>query len=91
MDQLRAAIDDVDERLIKLLAERFAVTRRVGYLKAEQGMAPIDADREAEIEAKSRRLAEENGLDSDLVTDVLRSVIDRVVAEHQSIAANSRN
>jgi len=87
LEQLRAEIDDIDERLIKLLAERFVVTRQVGHLKAAQGMPAIDSTREAQIETKARRLAEENDLDSGLVTEVLRSVIDRVVAEHQTIAA----
>jgi chorismate mutase len=84
---LRSRIDEADERLVTVLAERFEVTRRVGQLKAELGMPPIDAQREAEVDAKVRRLAREHGLSEDLVSDVLRAVIDRVVAEHRAQGA----
>ena len=41
--------------------------------------------REAQIDAKVRRLAAEYELDEGLVSDVLRAVIDRVVAEHREL------
>lgn len=84
--ELRAAIDEIDERFVKLLAERFDVTREVGQLKADLGMPAIDATREDQVNDKARRLADDNGLDADLVSEVLRSIIDRVVAEHRDIA-----
>lgn len=86
LTELRAAIDEIDESFVKLLAQRFAVTREVGELKSELGMEPIDSVRESQITEKARRLALENDLDADLVIEVLRSIIDRVVAEHRSIA-----
>lgn len=84
LDALRREIDLVDERFVELLAERFRITRRVGRIKAERGLPPQDATREAQIDAKVRRLATEFDLDEGLVSDVLRAVIDRVVAEHQA-------
>ena len=86
LTDLRTAIDEIDERFVKLLAERFNVTREVGQLKADLGMAAIDAKREDQVDAKARRLADDNGLDADLVSEVLRTIIDRVVAEHRTIA-----
>lgn len=82
---LRRQIDAVDERFVALLAERFRITRRVGRIKAERGLPPQDATREAQIDAKVRRLASEHELDEGLVSDVLRAVIDRVVAEHREL------
>ena len=84
--ELRLAIDEIDDRFVKILAERFEVTREVGQLKADLGMPAIDATRESQIDDKARRLAADNGLDADLVSQVLRSIIDRVVAEHRTIA-----
>ena len=89
--ELRRRIDEADERLVAVLSERFGVTRRVGQLKAELGMPPIDAQREAEVDAKVRRLAREHGLSEDLVSDVLRAVIDRVVSEHRAQGADARS
>ncbi len=84
---LRRSIDEIDDRFVKLLAERFDVTREVGQLKADLGMPPIDATRESQIDEKARRLAAENNLDADLVSAVLRTIIDTVVAEHRVIAS----
>ena len=83
--ELRRKIDAVDERFVALLAERFRITRRVGRLKAERGLPPQDEIREAQIDAKVRRLAGDHELDEGLVADVLRAVIDRVVAEHREL------
>ena len=84
LEVLRDEIDAVDEQFVSLLAERFRITRRVGRIKAERGLPPQDAIREAQIDAKVRRLANEYELDEGLVSDVLRAVIDRVVAEHKA-------
>lgn len=85
LEVLRKEIDSVDERFVALLAERFRITRRVGRIKAERGLPAQDATREAQIDAKVRRLATEFELDEGLVSDVLRAVIDRVVAEHRAV------
>ena len=82
---LRQQIDDVDERFVALLAERFKITRQVGRIKADRGLPAQDSTREAQIDAKVRRLASEYELDEGLVSDVLRAVIDRVVAEHREL------
>jgi chorismate mutase len=89
LELLRRQIDDVDERFVELLAERFRITRRVGHIKAERGLPAQDAEREAQIDAKVRRLAAEHELDEGLVSDVLRAVIDRVVAEHRELAPDA--
>jgi len=86
LELLRQEIDAVDERFVELLAERFRITRRVGRIKAERGLPAQDAIREAQIDAKVRRLAAEYELDESLVSDVLRAVIDRVIAEHRQLA-----
>lgn len=85
LESLRQQIDAVDERFVELLAERFRITRRVGRIKADRGLPPQDALREAQIDAKIRRLANEFELDEGMVSDVLRAVIDRVVAEHKEL------
>lgn len=89
LEVLRREIDAVDERFVALLAERFRITRRVGRIKADRGLPAQDAIREAQIDAKVRRLAAEYELDEGLVSDVLRAVIDRVVAEHRELAPES--
>lgn len=88
LEVLRAQIDTIDERFVELLAERFRVTRAVGHLKHERGLPPQDSIREAQIDAKVRRLAQRHDLDEGLVSEVLRAVIDRVVEEHRALSAD---
>lgn len=85
LEQLRRRIDEIDEDFVELLARRFVVTRRVGRLKADRGLPPQDAIREAQIDAKVRRLAAKHELSEELVSEVLRAVIDRVVEEHRHL------
>ena len=40
--EMRHSIDNIDAALIHLLAERFKQTRKVGELKARQGLPPAD-------------------------------------------------
>ena len=87
LERLRRQIDEIDEAFVTLLADRFRVTRRVGDLKHERGLPPQDATREAQIDAKVRRLASDHDLDESLVSEVLRAVIDRVVEEHRRLQA----
>jgi chorismate mutase len=84
LEALRLEIDVLDEQLLTVLAERFKVTRQVGALKAQLGLPPQDATREAQIDAKVRRLADEHHLSEAMVSEVLRAVIDRVVEEHRN-------
>lgn len=43
---LREAIDDVDARLVELVAARLELARRIGLLKARRGMDVVDPSRE---------------------------------------------
>lgn len=85
LSALRAGIDQVDERLVVLLAERFRLTRQIGRIKAEQDIASVDPAREKAQIARIRQLAGDAGLNEDLAETVLRTVIGQVVAEHEEM------
>lgn len=73
--KLRRSIDDVDERLIELLKERNALTTQVGQVKSETGMPVYVPEREAQLIAEKRALAQQKNLNPDLIEDVLRRLI----------------
>lgn len=88
-DQLaryRASIDNIDAALVHLLAERFKITQAVGEYKAETGLPPADATREAEQVERLRSLAEESGLDPVFSEKFLRFIVDEVIQHHRRIA-----
>lgn len=82
----RARIDELDDQLIRLLAERFDITKAVGKYKAETGLPPADPGREAEQVARLRAIAEEVGMDPAFSEKVFRLVVDEVIRHHVRIA-----
>ena len=86
LDRLRASIDNLDAALICVLAERFKITQRVGYLKKERGMAPADPEREAQQIARMRHLAEISNLDPEFAEKFLNFIVSEVVRHHEAIA-----
>ena len=82
----RARIDALDGRLIRLLAERFEITKAVGAHKAEVGLPPADPGREAEQVARLRAIAEEVGMDPAFSEQVFRLIVDEVIRHHLKIA-----
>ena len=81
LQRFRSSIDNIDEALILLLAERFKVTENVGEYKAQQGLPPADPDREKEQIARLRQLALSADLDPTFSEAFLRLVIDEVIHE----------
>lgn len=86
---LRASIDNMDDIMIRVLAERFKVTRRVGELKAELGLPPADRAREEQQIARLRSIAEDAGLDPEFARQVLNFIVSEVVRNHEAIASRS--
>lgn len=84
LGELRGQIDQIDAEILALLARRFAVTGRVGELKAEFGLNSVDPIREQEKLQKLRALATEKGLNSDFVHDLFQHIFNEVVKNHRS-------
>ncbi len=83
LQSLRADVDDVDAKIVDLLAGRFLITSKIGKLKARQALDAVDSQREAAQEARFRELALRSGLNADLVVRIFRNIIDEVVSNHR--------
>lgn len=64
---LRAEFDAIDGALLRLVAERRAVSRRIAAVKRSEGLPLRDAAREAELLAGLQQQAALLGLPSELV------------------------
>jgi len=82
---VREQIDRIDHGLVLLLANRFALTQRVGVLKAVHGLEALDPERESRKLAEIRRLCEVNGVNPDLMVEILARVMAEVVRNHRAI------
>jgi chorismate mutase len=73
---IRAGIDDVDRRLVMLLAERQRLVQQVVDYKRVRHMGVVDRHREDEMIAAIAGTAREHGLDPRVAQQVLRTIID---------------
>jgi chorismate mutase len=62
LDELRKNIDEIDQKIIVLLAQRFKYTEEVGIYKAKNHQNAQDTNREYKQFQKIIQLSEQNGL-----------------------------
>lgn len=86
LEALRARIEDLDARVIRLLGERFAHVRRLGHHKALADVPVENPEREAELCALYVQAALHEGLAPDFVLRLFA-----VVHEHSKIEQAARN
>ena len=84
--EYRARIDELDEQLICLLAERFEITKTVGELKAKTGLPVADPEREKEQIARLHEIARNEGMDPVFGEKVFRLIVDEVIRHHLQTA-----
>ncbi len=75
LSSYREILDKLDEDLIVLLHRRRKIVEQVKAFKKEHQIAPRDEERESEIIARSRDLGRELGLDEDIVSRIMRLVL----------------
>jgi chorismate mutase len=73
---IRQQIDDVDRRLVALLAERARLVEGVVRYKRAHHMAVVDRGREDEMLDRIALLAKDEGVDPRVAQQVLRTIID---------------
>lgn len=76
LENYRDQIDVIDERLVKLLVERFEIVKAVGDLKAREGIAVVQAERAEAVKQRVVKLANEQGLDGRLLRAIYTLIID---------------
>lgn len=76
LEEIRKRIDDVDQRLMALLAERGALVGEVVHYKRAHHMPVVDRAREDRMLVRIAGLAEQHGVDPRVAQQVLRTIID---------------
>ncbi len=87
LEELRTKIDDIDNAIIAKLAERFQITNQVGEYKAANALPAKDNEREAKQYQRITELALQHDLDPEFAKAFLAVVIERVIENHEEIAA----
>lgn len=73
--KIRKKLDKFDAKIIKILAKRMNLIPDVAEYKIKNNAARYQPEREKEIIDKKRKMAEELGLNPDLVEDIIKRVI----------------
>ena len=85
LGRVRARIDKLDERIVRLLSRRAVLALRTRELKRLQGKAVFDEKREQEV---LRRIVTHNG--SPLSASALRRIYREVLRTSRSLAKGKR-
>lgn len=85
LNVLRKHLDELDEHLVSLLAERFRVTDQIGLYKSMHQLTAADPAREQRQMERIRKLAADYGLDAAIAERVLRTIMQEAVRRHQAI------
>jgi chorismate mutase/prephenate dehydrogenase len=90
LEDLRQRVNDLDRRLIALVAERKAVSEEVARVKRAAGKPTRDYEREREVIMGVRAAAAERGVSPELAEQLLRQLIRSSLAtqEQASVVAH---
>ena len=74
LERLRKQIDEIDSRIVKLIAERMAVTRNIGSEKKEIGKPIEDKAREQAVLEKVKKLAQSENLNPEEIEKIYQRI-----------------
>jgi chorismate mutase len=75
LEDLRTAVDKIDQELLSLIKKRLTLTGEIGRLKKETNRNIIDAPREAALFEALARRSEELALDKVFVKNLWRLIL----------------
>ena len=79
LSEARRIIDEIDARMVGLLAERFAVVEEVVKIKRAEGIPALLPDRVEEVVAQVEALAATRGLPAGMAGALWRTLIAKTI------------
>jgi len=76
IEKLRNKIDRIDSDLVKIVAKRFKVTKKIGILKVQNNLPREDKNREIQIMEKVRKMANKLNLNNKLMESIFELIIE---------------
>ncbi|MBU1017546.1 chorismate mutase [Patescibacteria group bacterium] len=74
MENIRQQIDHIDQKIIKLLAERMDLVKQIAELKKQNQLPVQDEKREKELRDNLKILAARHGLDPEFINHLYSHV-----------------
>lgn len=91
MAPYRRKIDELDDKIVDLLAQREEIIREVADLKTQKLIPAILPDRVAQVKTRVAERACKSGLDADLVRQIYAILIDYSCSLEEEIMQKRRN
>jgi chorismate mutase len=90
LDKYRDNIDNIDKKLIDLLASRFSFSIRIGELKEKKGIPILQSTRWDDILSSRQEYAIKAGLSEVFTRDFLQLVHNESIRIQQEVTARKR-
>jgi chorismate mutase len=74
LNSLRLEIDEIDEKLICLLAKRIHIAQSIGEYKKEKGLAPLDEKRWNKVLKSKIKLGKKHDLNEKFVKNIWEAI-----------------
>lgn len=87
IEDFRVSLDNIDNAIIFLLAERFHITKKVGEYKKIHNLPAQDLARETSQFKRIKKLAKQAGLNGMFATKIFRLIIDEVISNHKGTSS----
>lgn len=87
--KFRQQIDKVDNELLKTLAKRFKIIKKIYQFKKKSSLPLIDKKREKELLKKRDLMAQKLNLDRKLVRNIFLCILKTVKKEYGKLKKNS--
>ncbi|MBU1111617.1 MAG: chorismate mutase [Nanoarchaeota archaeon] len=88
LDSLRKEVDRINDKLVKLLAERKQLTDQILELKKELNLTAHQPDREQESLKHIRKLAQKLGLELEFAENIMKKVIKETRVSQEKALTN---
>lgn len=87
LEELRKRIDEADQKIVRLVAERIRIAGEIGDIKKEQGKKIEDAAREQIVLKNISDIARDEGLNPDDITRIYRQIMAMAKSKEGSAVA----
>jgi isochorismate pyruvate lyase len=91
IEDIRKAIDELDEEIISLIGKRFQYVKEIVKFKKKNEESIVASERREAVIRSRRKLAVENGLDPDVVEELYRNLINHFIAEELRLIRDDDN
>ncbi|AAB85304.1 MULTISPECIES: chorismate mutase [Methanothermobacter] len=81
----RQKIDGIDRDILDLITSRIALAREIAEAKEVLGMEILDPERELQIIERTRKIARENGIDENKLTELMKILMDLSKTEQKEM------